>query len=219
MKITHTVEALMPPDEPIEHVAEQPTQPGARTHGKWILRTWAARGALRPWLKGWIDVLQSMLAIAAIVAAGWWFLAQATYSTKIATALNVETRRLAVSGYTLYSVSIKITNSGFVPVSIDHASVRVERILPLDGEIQKQLEHRHLVHRDAEKTLVDWPMIDTRTKDPRMTLYPGDSDSVLFDLIVPSEVKVIRLHSVIAANKELLPGTATWIQNQLVDAQ
>ncbi|MCL9861663.1 hypothetical protein MX031_23460, partial [Ralstonia solanacearum] len=112
-----------------------------------------------------------MLAIAAIVAAGWWFLAQATYSTKIATALNVETRRLAVSGYTLYSVSIKITNSGFVPVSIDHASVRVERILPLDGEIQKQLEHRHLVHRDAEKTLVDWPIVNADRILTRLSVF------------------------------------------------
>jgi len=166
--------------------------------------------------KTWLEVIQSVTTIGGLFAAAVWFILQAGYASRINTSLSVQPRDLVGSSFKLVAVSIKVTNSGFMPVTLNFASATLERVVPVDDEVLRELKNGGVIRKDDANTLVAWPTTDKRKKDPKLTLYPGDTDVVDFEFVTSADIRTVRISAVVAKDGNR-PGTTIWSQSTIYD--
>jgi hypothetical protein len=126
--------------------------------------------------KVWVETIQGVVTIIALIAGGYWFYMQR--STKPQLKLEQTFTQRAVDGkpgLTFISVDVRVTNMGKVKVELDPGEVSVYQINPPST--------------DSGKPLAKFKLL-------KETLEPGESDQAgLAPLFVYDNIKTILVHS------------------------
>lgn len=140
-----------------------------------------------------VNILQSIFTIAAIIAAAWWFFLQTEASPRVGISHSVTHHKIH-DNWTWIYVSIKLENLGKIPVNFSSEKVWLQKILPIDKNIKDRIEQD--VSLISEKGRVDWPLIgESYQKEIDIDIYPGESDTLNYEFVIPSYIKTIRLYS------------------------
>jgi hypothetical protein len=143
--------------------------------------------------KSWkerLDLLQSLLTIAAILTAGVWFLIQGTYKPLVRLQQHATFR--PASGKPdiwLVCFDVEATNLGKESVSLQAGTLRVRQMNP---------------ESDGDSTMKIFPL-------QSITLVPGETDQALVDtLYIPTAYKTLLMQSEYAVPVTLLGIEIPW---------
>jgi len=140
-----------------------------------------------------IDILQSIFTIAAIIAAAWWFFFQAEALPRVGISHSVNYYKIN-DDWTWVYVSITLENLGKRPVNFSSEKVWLQKVLPIDKSIKDRIEQN--VSLISEKGRLGWPLIgEPYQKEIDIDIYPGESDTLNYEFVIPSYIKTIRLYS------------------------
>jgi len=102
--------------------------------------------------KGWLDLLQVALTIAAILTAGWWFHRQGQNRPHLKVEHRVTSRRLSPDRQLLV-VDVRMSNVGSIPLSLGEVKIKVYEIRP-EGRVLAYSEQRGKTLEPGEETHV-----------------------------------------------------------------
>jgi hypothetical protein len=124
-------------------------------------------------LKEWVEIVQSLFTIGALIAAGFWFVAQQSLKPEVKIDQTITQRPLAGRpGYWLVAIDVRVTNVGKIQISLTGGLMELTQINPVPGET----------------------LLSGKLKD--VTLDPGQSDQAIFKtVIVPDYIHTIELDS------------------------
>jgi len=144
--------------------------------------------------KDWMSIIQSVITVAAIIAAGIWFFWRGEPSTKV-NFTHVVAHRQINEQWTWLHVSIIISNVGKRTLDLKSGIIRVQKILPLDPKISERIK-RNETPIDEKAMIVLWPRIGKPYK-PKIDIKieSGESDRVNCEFIIPSYVQTIKIYS------------------------
>jgi len=143
----------------------------------------------RSW-KDRLDILQSLLTIAAILTAGVWFLIQGTYKPLVRLQQHATFRPASGKQDTwLVCFDVEATNLGKESVSLQGGTLRVRQMNP---------------ESVGDSTLKIFPL-------QPITLVPGETDQALVDtLYIPTAYKTVLLQSEYAVPVTFLGIEIPW---------
>jgi hypothetical protein len=122
--------------------------------------------------KYWVEVVQGISTIFAIITGGWWFYAQRSIKPEVKIDQVVTQRPLADSKEILIAIDVHASNVGKTKVELEQGRLEVSEINPPTPGV--------LWSRDL----------------PAITLEPGESDQAVFvTLTVEPEVRTLQIHS------------------------
>jgi len=128
-------------------------------------------------VKVWVETIQGIATILAIIAGGYWFFLQRGTKPQIKLEQTVTQRAVAGEPHeTLIVVDVRVTNTGKVKVDLDSGELQLTQVNPIPTDPKSaRLESFEL---------------------KRVTLEPGESDQALFrDAIIMDNIKTIQVHS------------------------
>ena len=137
-------------------------------------------------LKEILDIIRAVLTIAAILAAGWWFVKQGFAKPEIKLEHTVTQRRSADDkGAWLIGIEVRVTNVGKVPVDLKDGMLIVSQVNPVRQAGTEELDRESL--------------------DKKLYLDPGEADQATFEtLLLPDGYKTILVQSVYPVPRTLL---------------
>ena len=120
-----------------------------------------------------VDILQGLLTISAILAAGWWFLKQESVKPQVKIEQTVTQRVLGNDpSENLITVDVRATNMGKTKVQLSEGEMEVSQINPIPGY-----------------SIVKYPL-------RALVLEPGESDQALFRAIrLNKSTLTVQIHS------------------------
>jgi hypothetical protein len=120
-----------------------------------------------------VDILQAILTISAILAAGWWFLKQESIKPQVKIEQTVTQRVLGNNpSENLITVDVRATNMGKTKVQLAEGEMEVSQINPIPGY-----------------SIVSYPL-------RALVLEPGESDQALFRTIrLNKSTLTVQIHS------------------------
>ena len=129
-------------------------------------------------LKEKLDIIQAMLTIVAILAAGWWFVKQGFAKPEVRLEHRVTQRRsVDDKGVWLIGIEVRVTNVGKVPVDLKDGTLIVSQVNPVRQQGTEELDRESL--------------------DKKLYLDPGEADQATFQtLLLPDNYKTILVQSV-----------------------
>ena len=152
---------------------------------------------------GWHDTVgtaSNLLQMAAIIIGGWWtyrlFVRQRNDYTRANVTHDIQHIDLG-HGHRLLHVVARIHNVGNVPLEPPRTSTTVQRVLPSSVEMQEQLDTAPIPAGEHE---VDWPVIaeiEIDLASDAFVLEPGESDRIHMDFVIPAEVSVVLVHTML----------------------
>jgi hypothetical protein len=123
--------------------------------------------------KGWLDIVQSVMTILALLGAAFWFFAQRSDKQQIKMEHFVTQRPVqGARAMDLVAVEVRVTNVGKVKVDLSPGHLELSQINPVPGGLLLQA--------------------------PLKTLHlePGESDQAVFSTYqIPMEISTIQIHS------------------------
>jgi len=143
--------------------------------------------------KDYVDIVQKLVAIGAIVVAGWWFLirgeglprADITHEFHSA-CLNSDIRWVRVI--------IDVQNIGHVRLELANSEHRISQVLPLDRKISEALRDGEPIGTKPGR--ISWPELAHLSSDSRNEfLESGEIHTQYRDFLIPSGVKIIQVTS------------------------
>lgn len=147
--------------------------------------------AKRASFKDLLSTMQSLITIVAILAGGYWFVAQRSLKPQVKLEQTITQRALdGEAGWLLVAVDVRATNVGKTKVSLTKGSIELIQVNPLPGQ-----------------SMAVFAL-------PAMDLEPGESDqAILHTWKTPSYLKTIEVHSSypVPSSKEF------WNLRSLVD--
>jgi hypothetical protein len=147
-------------------------------------------------VKAWASIIQAAVITLSIIATGIWFLAQSEASPKANISHEVTHRRLT-DNWIWVHVAITVTNPGKRPLYLKNGTFRIQGILPLDINMDKQIKN------DANKLIlpgfigVQWPQIGNGYENVPINerVDPGESEKLNVEFIIPSFLQTIKIYS------------------------
>lgn len=150
--------------------------------------------------KEFLDVIQAVITIAAIVIGGFWgyiLFNQNRQRYPRASISHHVTHKPIADGKLLLHVTVIITNLSNVLLSLVTLEIRIQRILPVPKKILETIA------QGLDPVLpghleIGWPIITSRELRPKKGEYevePGESQEIHCDFIVSSEVQTIEIYS------------------------
>lgn len=147
--------------------------------------------AKRASFKDLLSTMQSLITIVAILAGGYWFVAQRSLKPQVKLEQTITQRALdGEAGWLLVAVDVRATNVGKTKVSLTKGSIELIQVNPLPGQ-----------------SMAVFAL-------PAMDLEPGESDqAILHTWKIPSYLRTIEVHSSypVPSSKEF------WNLRSLVD--
>jgi hypothetical protein len=133
-------------------------------------------------VKLYVEVVQGLATIVALLAGGYWFFLQRSTSPEVKIEQTVTHRPVQNEpGFTLITVDVRATNVGKVKVDLQPGEFELRQVNPTLPAASKNGE--------SNKPLLAFVL-------KPMTLEPGESDQALFKTIeVPVEIKTVQVHS------------------------
>ena len=144
-----------------------------------------------------IELLQSVITIAAIVVGGIWTYRLFVEQRALKPHLNIQhavVARVISPGVAWLHLTVTLANSGDSLVSLHKADVRVQQILPLGPSIQAALNARK-TRVGRKNNLVPWPGLCRYVMTPDVDIEPKETDNVEFDFLIPANVRSVRIYT------------------------
>lgn len=168
-----------------------------------------------------VETAQAMVTVAAVIVGGFWTYTLFVKERQQYPHANIEQKvsDVALSKETnLLRVGVDVTNTGTSRIIIAKGIIRIQQVLPLPAcpdtgacaaeEIKVALAN---VEREADR--LTWPLLakrDTTFTDP-LDIEPGEKDSLEFEFVIPSTVKVARIYTYFRNDKKSTPtGEIGW---------
>jgi hypothetical protein len=145
-------------------------------------------------------LVQSLLTIAGIIAAAIWFIAQSESSPK-ANITHSITHRKIHENWTWIHTTIEISNVGKRRLALRYGIARLHQILPLDISIHDKIQYGDpLISKDI--SMVKWPVLkDDDDVEIRSNIYPGETDKIYYEFVVPSFIGTVELYTFFSMKK------------------
>ena len=146
--------------------------------------------------------LQSIVTIIAFVIGGGWalwtFVLRRQRYPHITTEHTISHWKLD-KGNLLLHVAVQLSNVGQVMFSPVYGVVRVQKILPLEDDMQQALAQGYDLVEEGEEE-VPWPLIAPERKYIRqpgkIEIEPGENFDIYFDFVIlTDEVRTIAVYS------------------------
>lgn len=151
-------------------------------------------------LKFYAEALQPAVTVLAILAAGVW-----TYKLFIqnrqkyprANVTHSFTAWKLGSERVLVHVAVRIENIGQSLISIQSGFVRLQQVLPLEGDLLRQIEcgedavcagESEILYPELAARICDWK------KAPR-EIEPTETDAFHFDFVLPASAEIVEVYS------------------------
>ena len=110
---------------------------------------------------GWLDRLQSLVTIVAIIVGGYWTYRLFVMKRELRAHLNINSAvvsKIISPGVVLIHLSMSVQNTGEGLVTLGDADIRVQQVSPLAHSLQKSLnEGKQLVPKG--QNIVPWPLV------------------------------------------------------------
>ena len=92
--------------------------------------------------------------------------------------------------------SVEIRNIGEVMLSLCSAKNIVHQVQPFDASLQEALDSQGKLYDGLNKE-IEWPVLDTKEVkwDQNVEIEPGETDTVSFDLVIPSHIEVVQIYT------------------------
>ncbi len=142
------------------------------------------------------SIVQSVLTCLAIVIAGIWFLMQGMASPKANISHSVTHRQISDSWIWL-RLEIIVKNEGKRPLHLKSGIARVQRILPLEPYIEKQVKADMCLIPETQKDkTVFWPQVGKEyTLERELYLEAGETDTLECEFMINSLLRTIKIQS------------------------
>lgn len=160
-------------------------------------------------LKNISGVIQTTIAILALMVGGIWTYSLFVLKRQRYPKADVEHGFKLVKlteNKNLLIVTVTLRNSGEVVINLRKGEVRISQILPLQSDMLESLN----AGRDIRKVMIDkietdknlwpteivpWPELHyAQLTQPRI-VEPGNSEQIVYDVVIDSTVKVVRIQS------------------------
>lgn len=143
------------------------------------------------------DVLaatQSILTCFALLVGGIWFLISNEGSQKLSVQHTIVSYQLN-KDWRWVGVAVKLENVGKVALEIDEGIVWIQKILPLPDNVKTLIDAGKPV-LEAGLSSIRWQRIGDPIKNTiKARVLPNESDTLRYDFLIPSYVKVARIYS------------------------
>jgi hypothetical protein len=167
----------------------------------------------RDWLDWWKDVsstVQSIATVLALLVGAWWFERQGFVFPHANSVQTLQTLKIH-GNWRLVRLSVRVSNVGSVPITLDAGTVYIARVYPLEDSV------RDLINAggspiDQSRGQIPWPLIgNPYNVTPHATLWPSESESYDFDFLIPTNLCEIMAYSrfVNESNKKLVWSAST----------
>ena len=155
--------------------------------------------------KDFIDMLQSISTIAALIVGGMWtyllFIRKRESLPKVTVEHIVSISPMGASGV-LLTLVVELCNTGNTLIELDQAVIRVGQVLPMsDPLIHVIRQNTTPENLEGEHEYVDEPWPDPWQRmvsfqgDDRVEIEPGTSQQFNFNFILPEDVRRVRLYT------------------------
>lgn len=125
-------------------------------------------------------------------------------------------RHLPVGESVLVHVNVVITNPGTVVLRLRRATLRIQQVLPLYGEIRRAVAKGRDPVLPGEREAV-WPELGARElSDLQIEIEPGENDEVAADFVVRQGVQTIEVYTYFE-NAQKCGRAMGWSQTTLYD--
>jgi hypothetical protein len=144
-----------------------------------------------------IELLQSVITIAAIVVGGVWTYRLFIEQRELKPHLNIRhavVARVISPGVAWVHLTVTLENTGASLISLHRADVRVQQILPVGPAIQAAL-NAGKTRVGRKNNLVPWPGLCRYVTTPDLDIEPKETDNVEFDFLIPADVRSIRVYT------------------------
>ncbi|MBD3392069.1 MAG: hypothetical protein GF410_08615 [Chitinivibrionales bacterium] len=144
-------------------------------------------------VREYLTVIHQILVIIAILAGAIWFIQRKVASPKISVSHRIVQRRVH-ENVRWVAIDVLLENKGVVPVHMQRSLMRVQRIIPLHEEIEERLNDGFdLVLQ--EKHSVEWPALEQQESNTRVTVLPGETRVVSWEVGIDSHIGTVRVYS------------------------
>ena len=167
-------------------------------------------------LKNISGVIQTAIAITALIVGGIWTYSLFALKRQRYPKADIEHDFKLIkltNDKNLLIVTVTLQNSGEVVINLKKGEVRIAQILPLQNDVLESLN----AGRDIRKTMIDkietdknlwpteiipWPELHyAQLTQPRI-VEPGNSEQIVYDFVINSAVKVVRIQSFCRRSEE-----------------
>jgi hypothetical protein len=146
------------------------------------------------------QIMQVIATVSAIIIGGFWSY-RAFFRERIAEPmLNLDQKIIPLElpdGRVLLKVFVKLSNVGKVQIELKLWSLEAEKLLPLTEKVENKLSSKSIF---TDQVSI-WPLITSEDegKFVRPNFYvlldPGETDSVIGNIIIPGHIEVIQVYS------------------------
>lgn len=152
-------------------------------------------------IKDVADIVQALITSLALIIGGLWSYQLFVRKRQRFPRAKIEhrvTQRAVSAGATLLTIDIIISNPGDVLLSLVEGKIEVRQALPPGTNFLQMLTGSQLtIGRRVE--FVDWPALFSYSEDWSgkhiVEIEPGESEQMLYTLLVQAEVKTIYIAS------------------------
>ncbi len=158
------------------------------------------------------QIIQAVLTSAAILGAGYWFVARDIGSTRMHIA-DIETSIHCIStSLILLNARIRIENVGDVPIKLQSSRFGVNEVLP--GSKNFFLEPA------GQPGDIHWPAISSFVRNfKKLTITPNESHFEEVDYLISSKYTLVELTAAFTESDLTKPNPTGWSRSHLVDME
>jgi hypothetical protein len=156
-------------------------------------------------LKSYLDILQSLVTISAVVVAGLWTYFLFIQGRNWSPHANIEHKLSHIElskELNLIRVEVDVSNTGMSQLRLAKTVIRIQQILPIpscgeNGHCARQEVKIALEKIERESDGFTWPLIAKRetTSEDVGPIEPGEKQLLEYEFILPSDVKVVRVYT------------------------
>ena len=136
---------------------------------------------------------QTLLTIAGIFAALWWFWAQAESSRKANITPSITHKKID-NELTWILISVEIVNVGKRPIKLRNGDIRLKMIYPVNISINDRIKDGlpSLVNKDTHT--VPWPILEENPVKISADVYPGETHTIYYESVIPAFLESLELY-------------------------
>jgi hypothetical protein len=151
-------------------------------------------------LKAFFEITQAVLTCCAILAGGWWFIAQRQGDAKAICShkLSVVSVNHGGTNFLWGCLEMKIANAGLIPIDLSRGILKVSLVKPVPDQWDLKWEDG-----DTLGQRVSWPQLFYRDDQVFDHILPGEEDYKYFEFTMPTNVETFRVYSYLTLGKVL----------------
>lgn len=158
-------------------------------------------------LKEIVDILSSIVSIAAIIIGGWVAYRKFIREEPLAPRADISHSATCTkldNQISLVQLVVTIKNVGTTVLKPIEGYSFLQQVLPLEKSIADSL-HSGKDPVGETKTEIDWPKLKQRDyplREDKVEIHPGESERLYCEFIIPAAIKTIVAYSLLTLDRE-----------------